>query len=89
MSDDNDVEVASPEVTKLREEVGYLTNAFFVLGNGNIKATEAEYACKLLKFMDGLLKAKTDELNSRIATEELGRPVKMIGTVITPEAETH
>ena len=89
MADETEVDDASPAVKAAREEVGYLTNIFFVLGNGNIKANEAEYACKLLRYADNLLKAKTDELNSLIATEELGKPMKMEGTKLSVAPEAH
>ncbi len=85
MSDETDD--ASPKVKALREEVGYLTNMFFVLGNGNIKANEAEYAAKLLRYADGLLVAKTNELNSAIATETLGKPMQMDGSKLSLVAE--
>ena len=90
MADETE-DTASPPVKALREEVGYLTNIFFVLGNGNIKANEAEYACKLLRYADGLLKEKTAALDSLIASEMLGREVKVEGSVLSvvPDKATH
>ncbi len=73
----------SPELTKLREEAGILTNVFSILGEATIRAKEATMAVKLLDYMDNLLKLKVDEINSLVASETLGADVKMDGTVLS------
>jgi hypothetical protein len=80
MSDAITEEVSvSPAVAALRQEVRWLQNAIFALGNGNIKAREAQEAVEILAYLDGLAAKKVAELESQIASEMLGRPVKVEG----------
>lgn len=78
----------SPEVKALRETLNLVTGIFYVLGEAGFKAKEAERAADLMRYADGLVAKAQDALNSQIATEELGKPVKMEGTKISL-AEAH
>ncbi len=78
----------SPAVVALRKEVSYLQNAVFALGETGIKAKEGLMAHEILAYLDGLAASKIKELDSLIATEILGRPMKADGTKLSL-AESH
>lgn len=78
----------SPAVVALRKEVAMLQNAVFALGESHIKAKEGHTAHELLSYLDGLAAAKIQQLDSQIATEILGQPVKVEGTKLSL-AESH
>ena len=49
----------------------------------NIRAKQAREAQDILGFMDGLVIKAQDALNSQIASEELGQPMKMDGAKLS------
>lgn len=79
----DETEDVSPELKALREELGIVTNIFFALGNMPIKANEAEKAAEILRYVDRLVVKAQDAVNSRIATEALGKPMQMTGSVLS------
>ncbi len=88
MTDETEAPV-SPEVAKLRQEVSWLQNAVFALGNSPIKAKEALQAHEILAYLDGLAGEKIKALDSMIATEMLGKPVVVDGTKLSLAPEAH
>ena len=83
MSDETAVDDSSPEVKALRQELNLVTGIFYVLGEASFKAAQAERAAELMAYANGLVVKAQDALNSRIATEELGKPMKMSGDVLS------
>ena len=86
-----EIDDASPQVKALRDELNLVTGIFYVLGEAGFKAKEAERAATLMRYADGLVVKAQNALNSQIATEELGKPVKMEGTKLslTTDAAAH
>lgn len=82
MSDETE-STDSPEVALKRRELFFLTTAFTILGEANIRAKQAREAQDILGFMDGLVIKAQDALNSQIASEELGQPMKMDGAKLS------
>lgn len=74
---------ASPELTALRRELGILTSVFTIVAEGTIRAKQWEEAKATLEVLDRLVIKAQDAVNSQLATEELGRPVKMAGSVLS------
>lgn len=74
---------ASPELTALRRELGILTSVFTIVAEGTIRAKQWEEAKATLEVLDRLVVKAQDAVNSQLATEELGRPVKMEGSVLS------
>lgn len=76
-------EVLAPEpssaVVALRKEVHLAQSAVYALGEMPIKAKEASHAADVLAYLDKLAAAKIAELDSLIATELLGAPMKVEG----------
>ncbi len=87
MADETDD--TSPAVKALRTELELVTGIFYVLGEAGFKAKEAERAATLMRYADGLVVKAQDALNSQLATEELGKPVKMEGTKLSLATEAH
>ncbi len=83
---------SSPEVKALRNELHLVTGIFYVLGEAGFKAKEAERAADLMRYADGLVVKAQNALNSQIATEEMGKPMKMDGSKLSlakPEEASH
>ena len=74
---------ASPELTRLRRELGILTSVFTIIAEGTMRARQWQEAQVTLAFLDTLVIKAQDAVNSQLATEELGRPVKMTGSVLS------
>lgn len=74
---------ASPELTALRRELGILISVFTIVAEGTIRAKQWEEAKATLEVLDRLVVKAQDAVNSQLATEELGRPVKMTGSVLS------
>jgi len=79
----------SAELSAARKKLYLVSNIFFILGGATIKANEAKAAAEILDYANGLVMAAQDEVNSIVATEELGRPVTMEGSKLSLAAEPH
>lgn len=82
---------ASPELTALRRELGILTSVFTIVAEGTIRAKQWEEAKATLEVLDRLVVKAQDAVNSQVATEALGRPMAMEGSVLSvvPDKATH
>ncbi len=78
----------SPAVVAKRNEVALCQEIVFILGNASIKAKEAAHAHEIMTYLDNMAQAKIRELDSLIASEILGAPVKVEGTKISM-ADSH
>lgn len=87
MSDE--IEVSSEAVKSLRKKLSIATNLFYAIGQMPVKAAEAKGACEILDYVDALVKEAQDELNSQLAVEMLGRPVKVEGTTLSLAPESN
>lgn len=79
----------SAELSAARKKLHLVSNIFFILGGATIKASEAKAASEILDYADALVRVAQDEVNSIIATEELGRPVKMEGSKLSLAPGAH
>ncbi len=67
----------SAAVVALRKEVHLAQSAVFALGEMPIKAKEAAQAAELLAYLDKRAAEKIAELDSLIASEIVGQPVRV------------
>lgn len=73
----------SPELQALRDEAELAASAVFSIGEMPIKCKEAEKAAKLLKYLDGIYSGVCKRIDNQIASEMLGKPVEVNGTVLS------
>ena len=73
----------SPEVAAQRAKVSIAAEAVFVVGGAPVKMRESARAVELMAYLDGLYAAECKTLDNLIATEALGKPVEVNGSVLS------
>lgn len=90
MADETE-DTASPAVKAGRRELFILQNIFHVISETGVRGREAALCVETLDYVGKTIESKENALNSLIATETLGRPVQMEGSVLSvvPDKATH
>lgn len=73
----------SPAVVAKRQRVAWAHRAVEAVGALTIRAVEAEKAAELMRYLDDRYAEECRELDSLIASEMLGAPVKVDGSFIS------
>lgn len=78
----------SPALTDARHSLALWQGLFYVIAEAPVKAKEASKALEMLNLVDAQVVKAQDAVNSVIASEELGQPMKMKGSKLS-RAEDH
>lgn len=77
-----DLEEPSPAVIAKRARVALAAEVAYVIGETAVKGKQAARAAELMAYLDAEYARECRELDSLIATEMLGKPVNVDGSVI-------